>query len=69
MPTTIADALRELTRSVMGRPGVSGTAIGERRGRPCLLVYLSDAKASRSLPKSVEGYPVVAETTGPFERR
>ncbi len=65
----IADALRELTRSVMGRPGVSGTALGEKNGKPCLVVYVSDSKLGRSLPKSVEGYPVVTETTGPFERR
>jgi hypothetical protein len=65
----IADALRALTRSVMGRPGVAGTAIGERHGKPCLVVYVSDARVGRSLPRSVEGYPVVAETTGPFERR
>jgi hypothetical protein len=65
----IADALRVLTRSVMGRPGVSGTAIGEKHGKPCLIVYVSDAEAGSSLPQSVEGYPVVAETTGPFERR
>jgi hypothetical protein len=53
----------------MGRPGVSGTAIGERRGKPCLKVYVSDPNVGRSLPSSHEGYPVVVETTGPFEGR
>jgi hypothetical protein len=53
----------------MGRPGVSGTAIGERGGKPCLKVYVSDPKAGRSLPRAVGGYPVVVETTGSFEGR
>lgn len=69
MARDAASALRELTRSVMGRPGVSGTALGEARGKPCLKVYVSDPNVARSLPKSLEGYPVVVETTGAFEGR
>lgn len=61
-------ALRELTSRVMGRRGVSGTAIGERGGRPCLKVYVTDPAAGRSVPGSVRGYPVVVERSGPFER-
>jgi hypothetical protein len=61
-------AHRELTAKVMGRKGVSGTAIGEHRGKPCLKVYLSDGNARGSVPTSVGGYPVVVETTGPFKR-
>lgn len=61
-------ARRELDERVLGREGVSGTAIGERRGKPCLKVYVSDAAAGRSVPKKVGGYPVVVETTGPFRR-
>lgn len=61
-------AHRELTRRVMGRDGVSGTAIGKRRGRPCLKVYVSDARTVGQVPKRVGGYPVVVETTGPFRR-
>ncbi len=69
MARDAASALRELTRTVMGRPGVSGTALGERHGKPCLMVYVSDPSVTRSLPKSLEGYPVVVETTGAFEGR
>jgi len=58
----------ELTAKVMGRPGVSGTAIGERGGKPCLKVYVRDRTAARAVPSKVGGYPVVIETTGPFER-
>ncbi len=61
-------ARRELDERVLGREGVSGTAIGERGGKPCLKVYVSDATAGRSVPKKVGGYPVVVETTGPFRR-
>lgn len=61
-------ARRELDERVLGREGVSGTAIGERGGKPCLKVYVSDAAAGRSVPKKVGGYPVVVETTGPFRR-
>ena len=69
MARTLQDALRGLTRAVMGRPGVSGTAIGEKHGKPCLKVYVSDAEAGRSVPRTHEGYPVVVETTGPFAGR
>ena len=69
MTRTLEHDLRELTRRVMGRPGVSGTAIGETRGKPCLKVYVSDARIGDSLPSTHEGYPVVVETTGPFKGR
>jgi hypothetical protein len=61
-------AQRELNDRVMGRPGVNGTAIGEHRGKPCLVVYVTDAEARRGLPAKVRGYPVVPETSGPFRR-
>jgi hypothetical protein len=61
-------ARKKLTREVMGRPGVSGTAVGERNGEPCLLVYVDDREAGRSIPEGMDGYPVVVETTGSFRR-
>jgi hypothetical protein len=61
-------AHRQLTARVMGRRGVSGTAIGQRGGKPCLKVYVSDPSAGRSVPKRVGAYPVVVETTGQFKR-
>ena len=64
----VKGAHEELTGEVMGRPGVSGTAIGERGGQPCLKVYVSDSKAARAVPKEVGGYPVVVEKTGVFKR-
>jgi hypothetical protein len=63
-------AHRELTKRVMGRPGVSGTAISaDASGRPRLTVYVSDGEAEASLPGSIRGIPVVAERTGPFRPR
>lgn len=68
MAHDLETARKELTRQVMGRPGVSGTAVSERHGKPCLLVYVSDPEAGRSIPGKVGGYPVVVETTGSFRR-
>ena len=68
MSPELKSAHRELTGRVMGRKGVSGTAIGQRGGKPCLKVYVSDSKAGRSVPKRVGGYPVVVEKTGGFKR-
>ena len=48
--------------------GVSGTAIGERGGKPCLKVYVSNSKAGRSIPKKIGGFKVVVEKTGAFRR-
>jgi hypothetical protein len=64
----VKSAHRELTGKVMGRPGISGTAIGERGGKPCLKVYVSDKTAGRKVPKSMGGFTVVVERTGSFER-
>ena len=68
MDPKLEAAQRELTNRVMGRPGVTGTAIGESGGKPCLKVYVSDEKARKALPRSVGGFRVVIEMTGPFTR-
>ncbi len=68
MAGDLKSAHRELTGKVMGRTGVSGTAIGESGGKPCLKVYVSDSKAGRSVPKKIGGFRVVVEKTGDFRR-
>ena len=68
MSGDIKAAHKELTDKVMGRPGISGTAIGMSGGKPCLTVYLSDRSAGKSVPKSVGGFPVVTEVSGSFRR-
>jgi hypothetical protein len=61
-------ARRKLTEKVMGRPGVAGTAVSERGGKPCLVVYVSDQKGEKAVPSSVGGFRVVVERSGPFRR-
>jgi hypothetical protein len=68
MDPKLEAAHRELTDRVMGRPGVTGTAIGERGGRPCLKVYVTDDKAGKTLPRTVGGFRVETEKTGVFKR-
>ena len=61
-------AHQELTNRVMDWAGVNGTAIGEKGGKPCLKVYVSDPGVGKRLPGSVSGFSVVMEVTGPFKR-
>ena len=67
MDRKLQAAHKKLTDKVMGRPGVSGTAIGEQDGKPCLKVYLSDAGAKKAIPRSQDGFPVVVEVSGRFK--
>jgi hypothetical protein len=57
-------ARQELTEKVMGKKGVNGTAIAERGGKPCLVVYLKDRKSGKHVPEKVGGFKVVKEVTG-----
>ena len=68
MDPKLEAAQRKLATRVMGRPGVTGTAIGERRGKVCLKVYVADKEAGRDLPRTVDGFPVDIEVTGTFNR-
>lgn len=70
MAASIEDAHRRLSRKVMGRPGVVGTAIGVAAGKPCLKVYLASGGGRERvpIPGSCEGYRVVVEKTGTFRR-
>jgi len=61
-------AHRKLTSVVMGKPGISGTAIGQDSSGPCLKVYVTDASVRSSVPKSVEGFKVIVEQTEVFRR-
>lgn len=67
MDSRLEAAHRKLTKRVMGRPGVSGTAVGERDGKPCLTVYVTDPGVGKRLPRKLDGFPVVAEVAGPFK--
>ena len=62
-------ALGKLTKAVIDRPGVTGTAIGLSKGKPCLKVYVKDRRAASKIPARVDGYHVEGEVTGTFQRR
>ena len=61
-------AQRNLAAQVMGRPGVVGTAIGEKGGEPCLKVYVADSRVGKTIPRKVGGFPVEVEVTGRIKR-
>lgn len=70
MEASIQDAHKRLSRRVMGRPGVVGTAIGIAGGKPCIKVYVaheSDGAKAR-IPRSSNGFRVVVEKTGAIRR-
>ena len=68
MDPKLEAAHRSLAAQVMGLPGVTGIAIGEMAGKPCLKVYLTEEGGADRLPKSVDGFRVVSEVTGPLRR-
>jgi hypothetical protein len=45
---------------------VVGTAIGQQRGKPCILVLVAHRtkEIAARIPGKVDGYPVVVEETG-----
>jgi hypothetical protein len=59
------------TDSLMAMPGVVGTAIGRCGDVLCIRVFLRDSSEAvrRAIPDTLEGHPVRAEVTGPFEPR
>ena len=70
MSGDIEEAHRLLTKRVISKPGVAGTAIGQKDGQPCIKVYVesSDRKVLDSIPSVFEGFSVVVEGSGPFRR-
>ncbi len=70
MSGDIEEAHRLLTNRVISKPGVAGTAIGQKNGQPCIKVYVesSDRKMLDSIPSVIEGFSVVVEGSGPFHR-
>ena len=64
MTSKLETAHKKLTDQVMDHSGVAGTAIGERKGEPCLVVYLKEKSAGKNVPKTVDGFRVVREITG-----
>lgn len=63
---TIERVQEEHTNEWMAIPGVVGTAIGQREGKPCILVLTASnmEHVRQKVPASVEGYPVVVQHVG-----
>ena len=68
MADDIQAAQRTLTGRVMGKPGITGTAIGLKGGKACLKVYVNGDVSPGVVPKKVGGFPVVVEKAGTFRR-
>ena len=64
----IEAAQRRLTDKVIDMDGVSGTAIGLDGNSPCLKVMVSTDEAAARIPRSMDGFKVVVDTTGSFNR-
>ncbi len=66
---TIQQVLDQHTGEWMALPGVVGTGIGERDGKPCIKVFVAKktAELEKKIPSQVDGYPVVIEETGEFK--
>ncbi len=75
-PTAPSEGLRDINAvladhadELLAVPGVVGVYVGLSDGhRECLKVMLArnDRKLKRSIPRTLEGYPVVTEVTGPI---
>ena len=65
----ITDVLRDHTPELMAIPGVVGTAEGALdSGEPCIQVLLAERNAEneRRIPRTLEGWTVVIQVTGPI---
>jgi hypothetical protein len=63
---TIEQVQQEHTKAWMAMPGVVGTAIGQCKGKPCILIFTASnpEQVRRKIPSTVEGYPVLIQHTG-----
>ncbi len=63
---TIEQVLAVHTSAWMATAGVTGTAISEHEGKPCILILISDDsdQIRKEIHAAVEGYPVVIQKTG-----
>jgi len=63
---SIAEVLTDHTDCLLSLPGVVGMGIGECDGKPCIkvLVDRNTEELARTIPKILEGFPVVTIETG-----
>jgi hypothetical protein len=63
---TIEQVQQEHTDAWMAIRGVVGTAIGQDKGKPCILILTASnsEQVRKKIPATIEGYPVVVQYTG-----
>ncbi len=63
---TIQQVQQEHTEEWMAIPGVVGTAVGQYKGSPCILVFTASNpdQVKRQIPSTVDGYPIVIQHMG-----
>lgn len=68
MSPPIDQVLRAHRDEWLAIPGVQGTAIGLKRGKPCILVLVAHRtkEVAARIPRKVDGYAVVVEESGRF---
>jgi hypothetical protein len=66
---TIKEVLKMHTGDLMALPGVVGTGQGLCEGKPCIKVFVTEKTPDleRKIPKTLDGYPVAIEETGPIK--
>jgi hypothetical protein len=64
--STIQDIVKKNTDFLLSIPGVRGVAVGQKGGKPCVLVLVTQKTddVMAKIPSQLEGYPVVVEETG-----
>jgi hypothetical protein len=65
---TIEEVYKRRSDQLMAISGVVGIAIGEREGKPCIMVLVDKRTPEliNKIPSELEGYPVVVQETGPI---
>jgi hypothetical protein len=63
---TIEQVQEQHTPDWMTIPGVVGTAIGQSKGKPCILILTGSntEQIRKKIPATVDGYPVLVQYTG-----
>ncbi len=63
---TIEQVQQKHTDAWMDIPGVVGTAIGQSKSKPCILILTASntEQIRKQVPATVEGYPVVVQYVG-----
>lgn len=63
---TINEVKKENSELLMAMDGVEGVGIGDKEGKPCLRIYISNQDVACRLPTNVDGYEVETIYSGKF---